>query len=68
MKKPIKIDSGFAIIDVKKGRKALKHYVESRYGQRVKVHLEGYIDQVHGNDDGISQEFQMIVETIGIKE
>ena len=56
------IDSGFAILDVKRGRAALRKRVESMGdGCRIPVCVVGHIVAVHGRDDGTSQEFSIDV-------
>lgn len=52
-----KISSDFALLDVKHGRVALARRINS--GERVPVTIRGYIDTVHGNDDGTSIEFAL---------
>lgn len=65
------IKSDFAILDVKAGRAALnKHFSDRpRLGQcphkmRVPVTITGYIDGVHGDDDGVSREFCIVVQSV----
>ena len=59
-----KIDSTFAIIDVKKGRAALKKRVQALGKDcAIPVLIRGYIDAVHSGDDGISIEFSVQVES-----
>lgn len=65
------ITSDFAILDVKKGRKALAKHFETRprlgkcpKAMRIPVVIHGYIDCVHGNDDGTSQEFAVTVQKL----
>jgi hypothetical protein len=60
--------SDFAILDVRKGRKLLAKHFEDRprLGEcpkalRIPVVIRGYIDCVHGSDDGTSQEFAVTV-------
>lgn len=54
------IDSGFAIIDVKRGRAKLRKRVEDMGdGARIPVLIRGFITGVHSRDDGISQEFSI---------
>lgn len=69
--KPIK--SEFAIVDVKKGRRALaKHFIDRpRMGTcpphlRIPVTITGYIDGIHSRDDGVSQEFSVDVTQISV--
>lgn len=46
---------GFVIVDVKKGRAALKRYIEK--GNKVKITAIIELDTVHSRDDGESIEF-----------
>ena len=69
----INISSDFAILDVKKGRKALVRHFEDRprmglcpEALRIPVVSRGYIDGVNGNDDGTSQEFTVTVEKLSV--
>jgi hypothetical protein len=67
--KPIKSDT--AILDVTKGRKALYRHVGNTplgtdFPNRIPVTIAGYIVGAWGNDDGVSREFQVNVETVTI--
>lgn len=53
------IKSDFAIVDIKTGRNQLKRTLEG--GATVPVIIEGVIDTIHSNDDGISREFSLRV-------
>jgi len=71
----MKIESGFAVLDVKKGRRALAKHFDERpcFGAcppalRVPVVITGYIDGIHGRDDGVSREFSITVEKIEVKK
>lgn len=55
-----KINSDFAILDVKRGRAMLAKRVNSGEN-RIPVTIRGYIVNVHGNDDGTSIEFEIEV-------
>lgn len=64
------IDSDFAILDVKKGRSKLARHFATRprlggcpKEMRIPVVIKGYIDGIHGSDDGTSREFTVIVES-----
>lgn len=70
----MKLSSDFALLDVKNGRKKLaKHFKQRpRFGEcpetmRVPVIIHGYIDGVWGNDDGVSQEFEVIVQKLEVQ-
>lgn len=54
---PQKINSDFALLDVKRGRVELARRVNR--GERIPVTIRGYIDNVHSNDDGTSIEFSL---------
>lgn len=54
-----KISSNFAILDVMHGRVKLAKRVNA--GERIPVTIRGYIDTVHGSDDGTSIEFSIDV-------
>ena len=59
---PIKLQSDFALIDIRRGRKKLLNHVKK--GGKCYVVVRGFIDSEHGNDDGTSREFNMEVEEI----
>lgn len=62
-----KIESDFAILDVKKGRKKLyKHFDGAPLSgaKAIPVTIVGEIVGVHGNDDGVSREFTVIVSKV----
>lgn len=61
-----KIDSTFAILDVKRGRVKLAKRVNEMLARGYFLHgipvtVRGYIVNVHGNDDGTSIEFEIEV-------
>lgn len=67
----MKIQSDFALLDVKTGRGALnKHFAKRpRLGEcppamRIPVTITGYIDDVWGGDDGTSREFSVVVQSV----
>jgi hypothetical protein len=67
----VRLKSNFAILDVESGRKRLAaHFAKRpRMGEcpeemRVPVTITGYIDGVHGSDDGTSIEFTVIVDRV----
>lgn len=49
------VTSDFAVLDVKNGREAVKRMVDT--GKRIPVVIHGFIEDVWGNDDGVSREF-----------
>ena len=68
-----KITSTGALLDVKRGRKALeKHFAKRpRTGEcpddlRIPVIIHGYIDYQWGRDDGESTEFAVTVEKVEV--
>ena len=70
----MKLSSEFALLDVKNGRKKLaKHFKQRpRLGEcpetmRVPVIIHGYIDGIWGNDDGVSQEFEIVVQKLEVR-
>lgn len=56
------INSTFAILDVMRGRVSLARRIN--FGERIPVTIRGYIDTVHGNDDGTSIEFSLEVTSV----
>ncbi|WP_353645739.1 hypothetical protein [Mesorhizobium sp. WSM2239] len=67
----MKINSTFAILDVKKGRTSLvKHFAgRPKLGPcppelRIPVVITGFIDGIHSRDDGISREFSVEVTEV----
>jgi len=60
MSKPPQISSGFALLDVKKGRDALKRHFDNG-GEPLDVVITGRVYDVHGMDDGVSREFSVEV-------
>lgn len=67
--RPLKFSSsGFAILDVTRGRKALAKHFSQRPSSgecpkslRLPIVIYGYVDDVWGKDDGESQEFAVTV-------
>lgn len=55
------ISSDFAILDVKKGRKALDKMMRANPGVRFKIIIAAEIDNTWSDDDGISQEFGLSI-------
>lgn len=58
----LSVFSSFAILDVKTGRAALKRHFDNG-GEPLPVVIHGHIYGVHGNDDGVSREFSVEVDT-----
>lgn len=70
-----KIKSDYALLDVKVGRSRLARHFDSRpvWGEcpqdlRVPVTITGYIDCVFGGDDGVSQDFGVVVTSVKTKQ
>jgi hypothetical protein len=59
-----KINSGFALLDVKSGRKGLAKEVKKR---KIPVVIKGFIVSEWGHDDGVSIEFEVEVKEVKIK-
>lgn len=59
------IKCGFAYLDVTRGRAALRRTVE-RGDEAVFLALRGRVTAVHGNDDGVSQEFELTVDDLEV--
>lgn len=64
-----KITSDFALLDVKKGRKALAKMMPPGSNslpkdKRIPVLIEGWISHRHGDDDGTSIEFGVDVKRV----
>lgn len=57
-----KIKSTYAIVDVMKGRRALKRYLEANGALRVTIVAE--LTDPYGGDDGVSIEFNANVISI----
>jgi len=66
----MKLESGFAILDVRRGRRQLERlFAKGRggypaNGERVPVTITGYITHQHGRDDGESIEFGIEVTSV----
>lgn len=63
MKNPTvpKLQSGFALLDVKSGRASLAKTVVTH---QIPVTIKGYINSQWGNDDGTSIEFEVLVSSV----
>ena len=66
MKKPLKIKSEFALLDVLGSGASLQRALAKRGG--VPVTIKGRITSVWGNHDGTSQEYQMMVQFVEVGE
>lgn len=69
----MKINSEFAILDVKHGRKALEKRMPPGSNrlpadQLIPVTITGYISHQHGGDDGTSIEFGIDVTSVVVHE
>lgn len=73
----MKLQSDFAILDVKRGRKALDRMVELNgltgarrhdLPERIPVVIHGWITGRHGSDDGVSQEFTVEVTKVEVSK
>lgn len=58
----LKLESGLAILDVKGGRRAVNGQL--KLGKTIDVVIRGKIDAPWGSDDGVSQEFQVEVDSV----
>lgn len=61
-KAPAKFKSGFLLLDVKAGRKALAKQMAR--GEKVRVLIEATIDAQASGDDGVSIEFCAEVHSV----
>jgi hypothetical protein len=66
MKKPLKIKSEFALLDVLGSGASLQRALTKRGG--VPVTIKGRITAIWGSHDGTSQEYQMLVQSIEVEE
>jgi hypothetical protein len=59
----MKLNTDFAILDVKRGRKQLAKRVKGKTSEpaRVPVLIRGFLTNVWSRDDGVSIEFQVDV-------
>ena len=57
-----RINSDFALLDIKRGRKALLKHLDEHGPQEVVVTMT--LNRAWGNDDGVSIEFQADVANI----
>ncbi len=65
----MKLQSDFAILDVKRGRVGLLKQLEKAGGSAsVPVTIVGRITFPHGSDDGVSQEFSVDVDRVTVGE
>lgn len=65
----MKLQSDFALLDVKHGRRQIDKLID-RHGSNhdladpIPVTIHGYITGRHGSDDGTSQEFTVRVDRV----
>lgn len=73
----MKLQSDFALLDVKRGRKQLDRMVEKNglsggrthdLPKRIPVVIRGWITHRHGRDDGESQEFGIEVSSVEVTD
>ena len=62
----MKLQSDFAVLDVKLGRKLLRHSLKKNGPGSVSVIIHGTIEEEHGGDDGVSQEFGINVTRVEV--
>lgn len=69
----MKLKSNFAILDVLTGRQKLLKIVGSRWlasapitNKKVPVVIHGFVTEAHGDDDGTSREFEVMVNKIEV--
>ena len=60
----MKIQSDFAILDVKRGRVSLKKKVAKEGA--IEVVIYGSVVGTWGYDDGVSQEFEVVVDRVDV--
>lgn len=78
---PAAIKATFALLDVTTGRKKLAHYFKDKrpakksegtgyrpVNKPIKVTIEALIVDVWGNDDGISQGFELEIKKLKVKK
>ena len=61
----MRLQSDFAILDVKRGRRGLLRKLEKR-PRPVPVTITGKIVRAWGGDDGVSQEFEVEVDRVRV--
>lgn len=61
------IKSGFALLDVTKGRAALSKALGTNPAVRFPVTIAGYVSRRWGNDDGESIEFEVDVTSVELQ-
>lgn len=71
----MRLKSKFAVLDVMDGRKKLAAHFKDRPrlgpcpdDMRIPVTITGYIDGIHGCDDGTSIEFAVMVDRVKIEK
>lgn len=63
MTAPLKIDSDYLILDVKKGRNRLSRRIQGKH-QPIEVLIRATIDCPHGGGDGASIKFCCTVHSV----
>lgn len=63
-----RISSDFAVLDVKRGRKALAKAVLHAPDRRIPVVIRGFLDSPHSRDDGTSVEFSVHVTHVELPD
>ena len=61
----MKLQSDFAILDVKRGRVKLRERLRAGV-ETIPITIVGRIDGTRGNDDGESQEFSVEVDYVDV--
>jgi hypothetical protein len=67
----MKLQSDFALLDVKHGRKALAKLMPNGSNtlpkeERIPITIRGFISYRHGSDDGVSIEFGVDVTSVEV--
>lgn len=62
----MRLQSKFAILDVMRGRVGLLKRLKPSDAKPVEVVIHGRIEDEFGSDDGVSQEFNVIVDRVEV--
>ena len=66
----MKLQSDFALLDVRRGRRQLDKLCDKAGGndlpKRIPVVIHGWITHRHGSDDGVSQEYGVEVDRVEV--